>query len=90
MVILSFPKLLTQKGCCCISLVTVIILVAVSFSSVEVNEYALKYCSITKTVYSYILLITKKIDKYTGIHSRYISYRSWTSLHQISEECSNN
>ena len=37
--------------CCCLSTFTLIILIIVSFSSLEFTEYGLDYSSITKTVY---------------------------------------
>jgi len=37
-------------GCCCITMVITIILISISFSSLEVNEYGLDYSYISETV----------------------------------------
>jgi len=37
-------------ACCCIAVLTTIILLVYSFDSLEVNEYGLDYSSISKTV----------------------------------------
>jgi hypothetical protein len=49
-VVIILNKYKYKIGCCILSTITVIVLISISFRTLDINEYGLDYSSISKTI----------------------------------------
>ena len=80
-------KILIKIGCCILSTITVIVLLAVSFRTLDINEYGLDYSSISKTIDSKAL---QGGFHFLGVGHSFIKYPSTFQTIEFSKELKSN